>query len=318
MMRKRFGLLMAIVVSALQLPAYARGVTPYLPLNLDPEVERQIERVLILADKPVMTRPIAAATVFDALPKACEVDAVLCESVRKFLSRYMQGSGIAFASIEGSVSRGADPVMPNQHGRTEQSHYQLAGQVYAQPFDHLLISVGGGPYQGKSIATGTLLSAGFDWAQLDIGYRDHWWSPMTDSAMLISTEAPTMPSVTLSNYRPLTRLGLQYELFVARMSQTDRIVLTNGQFTRGYPKFAGIHLGIEPASSGWSLGVNRALVFGGGAAGGQSIKDLFNALLNPSKGQSTGFAGGKPIGKQEASITSQFLFPGKTPFTVYF
>ncbi len=43
--------------------ALARGVTPYLPLNLDPEVERQVERVLILADKPVMTRPIPAATV---------------------------------------------------------------------------------------------------------------------------------------------------------------------------------------------------------------------------------------------------------------
>jgi hypothetical protein len=317
MMRTRFGLLLAILLPALHLPAYARGVTPYLPLNLDPEVERQVERVLILADKPVMTRPIAAATVLDALPKACEVDAVLCESVRKFLSRYMHGSGIAFASIEGSVSSGSDPVMPNQHGRTEQSRYQLAGQVYAQPFDHLLISLGGVAYQGRAIATGTLLSAGFDWAQLDIGYRDHWWSPMTDSSMLISTEAATMPSITLSNYRPLTRLGLQYELFVAQMSHSDGIVLTNGQFTKGYPKFAGIHLGIEP-TSGWSLAVNRALVFGGGAAGGQSIQDLFNALLNPSKGQSTGFAGGKPIGKQEASVTSRFIFPGRTPFAVYF
>jgi capsule assembly protein Wzi len=134
--------------------------------------------------------------------------------------------------------------------------------------------------------------------------------------MVISTEAPTMPSITLSNYRPLTRLGLQYEFFVARMSQTDQIELTNGEFTRGFPKFAGIHLGIEPAS-GWSLAVNRALVFGGGAAGGQSIQDVLNALANPSKGQSTGFGGGKNIGKQEASITSRFIFPGKMPFAVY-
>jgi hypothetical protein len=317
MMRNRFGLMWILLLSALHLPAYARGVTPYLPLNLDPEVERQIERVLILGDKPVMTRPIAAARVLDALPKACEVDAVLCENVRKFLSRYMHGSGIEFASIEGSVSGGSNPVMPNQHGRTEQSHYQLAGAVYTQPLDHLLISMGGVAYQGRWAATGTLISAGWDWAQLDIGYRDHWWSPMTDSAMLISTEAPTMPSITLSNYRPLTRIGLQYELFVARMSQTDQIVLTNGQFTRGYPKFAGIHLGIEP-TSGWSLAVNRALVFGGGAAGGQSFQDLLNAFLNPSKGQSTGFGGGKPIGKQEASVTSRFIFPGKMPFAVYF
>jgi hypothetical protein len=317
-MIKKCGLFVLILLGALELPADARGVTPYLPLNLDPEVESQIERVLILADKPVLTRPIAAATVFDALPKACEVDAELCERVRKFLSHYMQVSGVAFASIEGSASRGSDPVMPNQHGRQEQSHYQLAGAVYAQPADHLLISLGGVAYQGgTAVATGSMISAGFDWAQLDIGYRDHWWSPMTDSAMLISTEAPTMPSITLSNYRPLTRLGLQYEVFVARMSETNQIVLTNGQLTRGYPKFAGLHFGIEP-TSGWSLAANRALIFGGGAAGGQSFTDVLNAFFNPSKSQSTGFAGGKPIGKQEASITSQFIFPGAMPFTVYF
>src|SRR5471032_3326956 len=41
--------------------------------------------------------------------------------------------------------------------------------------------------------------------------------------MLISTEATTMPTITLSNCAPLTRLGLQYELFLARMSESDRI-----------------------------------------------------------------------------------------------
>src|SRR6185437_6848537 len=68
--------------------ASARGVSPYLPLNLEPEVERKIERVLILADKPLMTRPIAAATVLDALPKACKVDPVLCKQVARYLARY--------------------------------------------------------------------------------------------------------------------------------------------------------------------------------------------------------------------------------------
>ena len=64
-----------------QMSAFARGVTPYLPLNLEPETEAQIERVLILAGKPIMRRPIAAATVLDALPKACAIDQVLCEQV---------------------------------------------------------------------------------------------------------------------------------------------------------------------------------------------------------------------------------------------
>jgi len=54
--------------------AQARGVSPYLPMQMSPQIERQIEKVLILAGKPVMRRPIAAATVLDALPRACEVD----------------------------------------------------------------------------------------------------------------------------------------------------------------------------------------------------------------------------------------------------
>ncbi|HEX4649595.1 MAG TPA: capsule assembly Wzi family protein, partial [Steroidobacteraceae bacterium] len=300
--------------------AGARGVTPYLPLNLDPQIERQVERVLILADKPVMTRPIPAAVVLDALPKACEVDAVLCERVRRFLSNYMRVSGVAFASYEAAATSGSGgkTVLPNQHGATADSHYRAAAAGYLQPSDFLLVSVGGVADEGRAVATGSMLSAGFDFAQLDIGYRDHWWSPMTDSAMLIGTEAPTMPSITLSNYRPLTRLGWHYEWFVARMSHSNDIELTNGTLTSGYPKFGGLHLAIEPVS-GWSLGAQRIIVWGGGAAGGQSFKNILKAFFNPSKAQSTGFGPNqKVIGKQEGGVSSRFIFPGRIPFSVYF
>src|ERR1700760_1442898 len=87
-------------------PLHARGVTPYLPLNLDPELEREVERVLILGDRPVMTRPIPAAMVLDALPKACALDPVLCRRVRRALKVYMQDSALEFASVEGAAVNG--------------------------------------------------------------------------------------------------------------------------------------------------------------------------------------------------------------------
>ena len=300
-------------------PLQARGVSPYLPLNLDPEVEREIERVLILGDKPVMTRPIPAAVVLDALPKACQVDPVLCARVRKFLDNYMHLSGVGFASYGVSASNGAGDktVAPNQHGEPYDSHFDVAAMGYWQPSDFVLISAGGVAYEGRVTPTGSLLSFGWDFAQLDIGWRDHWWSPMTDSAMLISTEAPTMPSVTLSNYRPLTRLGWQYEVFVARMSYTDKIELTNGELTAGYPKFSGGRLAIEPANSGWSLAASRSMTFGGGAAGGQSVSELLRAFFNPTAAQTT--KSGQPVlGKQEASLSSRFIYPGRIPFSLYF
>jgi hypothetical protein len=316
MMKQRA--LLLLLLAAAQVPVYARGVTPYLPLNLDPEAERQIERVMILAGRPVMTRPIPAAAVLDALPKACRVDLPLCERVRTFLQRYMHNMGIEFASIEGSASSGSDPVMPNQHGQTEQSRYQIAGAGYLQPSDYALLNIGAVAYEGRTTPTGSMLSLGFDWAQLDLGYRDHWWSPVSGSSMLISTEAPTMPSVTISNYDPLTSMGIEYEVFAARMSYTNKIELINGDLTSGYPRFSGLHLGIEPGLGGWSLAANRVIIFGGGAAGGQSLRNIVEAFFDPTKAQTTGFGTEQVIGKQEASLTSQFMFPGQMPFTVYF
>jgi hypothetical protein len=293
-------------------------VTPYLPLNLDPELEREVERVLILGDRPVMKRPIPAAMVLDALPKACSVDPELCRRVRRALKKYMSDSALEFASIQGTaVSGDSKIVIPNEYGQTVQSQWQAAGAGFIQPSDYLLINLGGVAYDGRQKATGSYLSLGFDWAQLDLGYRDHWWSPMTDSAMLASTEAPSAPGVTISNWRPLTRLGWHYEVFVERLSHTDNIELTNGELTAGYPKYSGGLLGIEPANSGWSFSANRIMMFGGGAAGGQSVGELFKAFFNPSAGQTT--SSGQPVlGKQMASITSRLLYPGRVPFSLYF
>ncbi|HEV2270411.1 MAG TPA: capsule assembly Wzi family protein [Steroidobacteraceae bacterium] len=320
---KKTALLLAATCIASQGAAHALGVTPYLPLNLDPDVESQVERVLILGDEPVMTRPIPAALVLEALPKACKVDRPLCESVQRYLNRYMQTTGVEFTSLSAAATSGSSKiVLPNQHGEKAQSPYEVAGAAYLQPNSYTLLNVGGVAYQGRATPTGTMLSLGFDWAQLDIGWRDHWWSPMTDSAMLISTESPTMPSITLSNYRPLTRLGLQYETFIARMSESDRIELPlNGpipELTRGYPKIGGIRVSIEPVS-GWALSAQRVVIWGGGAAGGQSFTDILKAMFRPGAAQVTGTGGpNSAIGKQEASLTSRFIFPGRIPFSAYF
>ena len=167
-------LITAWLIVTLPAVALGRGVTPYLPLNLEPEIERDIERIMVLADAPVMTRPIAAAAVFDALPKACAVDTPMCKRVRRFLARYMHPSGISYASAQAGSSNGADIAIPNAHGQDTKSHWELDGQAYYQPSDYILASAGVVAYAGKTTPTGTVLSLGFDRAQLDLGYRDHW------------------------------------------------------------------------------------------------------------------------------------------------
>ena len=147
-------------VAILPQVADARGVSPYLPLNLSPEIERQIERVLILADKPVLTRPIAAATVLDALPKACKKDVVLCENVRRYLNTYMRRAAITHASIEGAAAKSSSTTIPNSHGMPFDSKWQASVSGFYQPSDYALLNVGGLAYDGEPKATGSFLSLG--------------------------------------------------------------------------------------------------------------------------------------------------------------
>src|SRR5687768_8773921 len=93
----------AVAAGLLSGEAMAQGPSPYLPLNLSPEIERQIDQVLLLAGRPIVRRPMAAATVLDALPDACRIDALLCERVRAYLSSYTGRYGITHASVEGAA-----------------------------------------------------------------------------------------------------------------------------------------------------------------------------------------------------------------------
>jgi hypothetical protein len=307
---------------------------------MSPQMERQIERVLILADKPVMSRPIAAATVLDALPQACRIDRVLCGQVRAFLTRYMRKVNVDQASIEGASADADVPgAIPNTYGARNDTAWLASVGAHWQVHDHIIVSAGAVAYEDVTVAneepddyevnpTGSFVSIGFDWAQLDVGYRPHWFSPFTDSAMLISTEAQTLPSVTLSNYRPLTSWGVTYEVFLAEMEPSDRIGFGNNCIPRappqpgetctsGRPRLGGMRIGFQP-TPGWSLSANRVLQFGGGKREG-SFTDFLRASLQPSKYDNRGETqgGGTEFGNQLASFTSRFIFPGSTPFAAY-
>ena len=312
----KIGVAAACLLVAAAQPVLGAGVSSYLPLNLEPEMERQLERVLILADEPILKRPFAVALVEDALPQACKVDKPLCTKVKKYLERYSRDYALTHASAAGAITHGADVTVPNEYGLPSRSGWDLSAQGYVQPNDYVLLSGGGVSYEGRTAATGTMLSLGFNWAQLDLGYRPHWLSPLTDSSTLISTEAPTMPSLTLSNYEPLTRLGFQYEFFLEKMQQTggDSVpgnnILYDDVASHGTPHLFGAQFSIEPFP-GWSFGVNRLLQYGGGSGLPDSGSFLLRDFFKPSGLSQT-------QGNQQASYVSRFIFPGKTPFAVYF
>jgi hypothetical protein len=229
----------------------------------------------------------------------------------------MKSAGVTHASVGVAAHTDDRTALPNRHGMPSDSAYDLSASVHWQPNAHLLISGGLLSYETETVPTGTVASFGVEHAQLDIGFREHWFSPMTDSAMLIGSQAQTMPSVTLSSYAPMTRWGLRYEFFVAEMSESNRIAFGGG-FTSGNPRLAGIHLSIEPLP-GWAIGFNRIMQYGGGNRT-SSFGDLLDAFFRPNENDNTGTGGNvdEEFGNQAASITSSFLVPGDVPFSVYF
>ncbi|HEV8332282.1 MAG TPA: capsule assembly Wzi family protein [Steroidobacteraceae bacterium] len=315
-LQTRAGIL--LLATALGFPglAAARGVSPYLPLNMSPEIERQIEQVLLFAGRPIVRRPIAAATVLDALPDACKVDEALCNRVRRYLNRYMDHYGVTHASIEAAATEDSDRTRPNSWGMSEEDTWAASASAYYQPSDYALVQLGGIAYPDVTDPTGSMLSLGFQYAQLDIGFRDHWWSPMSDSSMLIGTQARTMPGVTLSNYTPIGKLGLRYEAFIAEMSRIDDIAF-EGRTTSGRPRLAGLQVEMSPVR-GWSLSASRLLQYGGGERD-HSLSGLFHAFFQPSSYDTISDAGtSTEFGNQTAALTSSFVFPAANPFSVYF
>lgn len=313
---RRPALLMLLALPALLAagPA-AAAVSAYLPLNLSPELESRVERVLVLAGAPVMTRPIRVATVLDALPAACARNRSLCRQVRRDLAPYLAAVGLTGAGVEAAVTDSNKLPQPNQHGAPMSTHWQAYASGYARFGDHALLSAGAVGYAGRVTATGTMASLGGSRAQLDLGFRDHAWSPFRLGNMLIGTEAPTMPSATLSNVLPLTRAHLRYELFLARMSHSDRIVYKD-TLVSGYPELFGFHLEVEPAP-GWSLAVNRLMQFGGGPRP-HSLHDLFRTFFNPAKYDNfSGLAGRQQFGNEEFAVSSSLVVPVRMPMSVY-
>ncbi len=308
----RAAALLACLLSAQALA----GASAYLPVNLAPELESRVERLLVLAGVPVMTRPIRVEVVLAALPAACERDKLLCRQVRRGLAPYLAAAAVTHAHVEVAATERNALTQADQHGAPMDTAWEADASGIARFGEHVLLGAGGVAYQGRFTPTGTMLSLGGDRAQFDLGYRDHWWSPLRLGSMLIGTEAATMPSATISSAAPLTRLHMRYELFLASMSYSQRIAFHNGLIA-ARPELFGFHVEVEPAP-GWSLGASRLLQFGGGARP-HSWHDLLRAFINTTRYENTTTQLNidQEFGNQQFAVSSSLVLPLRMPMSLY-
>lgn len=299
----------------------ARAGSLYLPVQLSPEIEARIERLFVVANMAIIKRPIPIKQVNIALERAEKSDPALVSSIRRYLDRYTNRAGITHLSIEAGAFDGADSQSFNNRGLDTGSTYQISANGYVVVNDFIAVNGGGIAGQRDSGAKdefleGSFVSLGWDYLQADIGYRSHWLGPFQESDMLISSHASAMPGVTVSNPIPLPWLGIQYEFFLAQMSESDdiRSGLTENQRVQGNPKLAGFHLSLSPWP-GFAIGANRLMQFGG-ADRDQSLSGFYNAFFNVKESENVGVSG-NDFGNQLTSITTRYTFAGEFPISIY-
>jgi len=299
----------------------AKGVSPYLPLKLDNLIELEIERVVSISQMPSLSKPYHIATVYQYLKKVEKSHPSLFGRVNNYIKRFKKQGGLTHRKVELAHSNDKSDQI-NNRGIAQDVNLSSSFSAFYQ-FNEYIIANAGGTLnkQSKFIPHQSYISLGYEYLQLDIGYREHWLSPMQESATIISTNAEPALSATISNVTPITDWNIKYELSVGRLEEMEGIEF-DGVKSKGRPGFLTMHASLQPFDW-WTLGVNRSFVFGGGERD-INFSTVWKAIIDPVSGDNCGGESdlqdcNKESGNQVASITSKFDFSigDNFPLSIY-
>ncbi|MDO6428079.1 capsule assembly Wzi family protein [Thalassotalea sp. 1_MG-2023] len=303
--------------------AHAKGVSPYLPLKLDPIVELEIERLVSVTGLPTLIKPYQIVTVNRYLQQVKHTHPMLYSRLHTYIKRYKKQKAVTHFSAEISEDFGDSDAfaLHNKRGQNSSDNYRFSFASFYQYNSYLIVNSGGSFFQGSAVPHNTFVSLGWDELQLDFGYREHWLAPHHDSSLLLSTQAEPPLTLTLSNVTPFTDWQLKYEMSFGLLNSVDNILFEQERYS-GKPGFLTMHLSVQ-LFDWWTLGGNRTMMFGGGKRS-IAFKDVWNAVIDPVNSDNCGGDGtslqdcDQEVGNQIASITSRFDFSlGDFPVSLF-
>jgi hypothetical protein len=321
---KSSNLFYLLILYFININSFAKGPSPYLPLQVDPLIELELNRLATLAKLPILTKPYHASTIDNYLTRIADSHPTLYKRISTYLKRYKKETALTHASAEINYANTKNIPLANSRGQMADANYQVEFSGFWQANQYLIINGGGLYYEGGDyIPTNTFVSIGIDVFQVDIGYREHWMSPFQDSAVLFSTQAKPPLNVTISNPTLITDFNIKYEMSLGILDEHDGI-----RFDRDKPNISGepalltMHLSAQPFDW-WTIGFNRTLMFGGDEK--VTTRDIWNAIIDPVNSDNCGGDGttlqdcSEEFGNQQASITNKFdLNWFDMPFSFYY
>jgi hypothetical protein len=310
-----------ILLSAL----LAMGVSAHTPIGDRQHHDR--ERLVALADVPTIKKPLSDALVAAYAPR---IAASHPELYARLMRTRPEGERPAIELREltvegggyGEQSSGWHQPLPNERGRTANGVVAARARALLRLHAQALVSLDATlRRRGEDYRVdfpNTCLSLGWPWLQADLGFRDHWLSPADDSAIALSTNAISSPSITIANTLPLTKARFNYELVYSRLEETDQIWF-EGAPHEGRPRLVAVHLSAAPWS--WlAIGGNRMMQFGGGPREPVTLGEILRAFFFPNRydNVTSGGSRDKEFGNQLGSLVFAANYRiGRIPLRVY-
>lgn len=294
--------------------------TAYLPIGADHHLQLQIDRLFVLTRGNPMRKPYAIKEIERALEGIQQAKPALYQSISRQLDRYRGEQKISRMGITARLSSGEDQSLANQRGLKSGEHIQGVLETVWRPNNFIVVQ-SGMDYRvnsGDLVPFNTFFAVSKGKLQLDIGYKEHWYSPFKFSSLLISSNANIGPSVSLSTIAPVVNWWhLNVDLFYTRLDKVNKGINYRNELHDGSPHLLGTHLSIEPVE-GWKLGFNRILQFGGGPRK-VSMGDIVKGFIDPATNDNsyTQEEQDTELGDQIASITSSYRFNKGFPIEIY-
>jgi hypothetical protein len=294
--------------------------TAYLPIGADNYLQNQVDHLFLLTGGNPMKKPYSIANIDRALNQIENTHPSLYQAVNNGLEPYRGSGSISRAGLVARVSADQDMPIANQRGLSSDEYLQAFAEGAWRPNDSTVVQAGVEYRADASALVPYNTFVGFSKGnlQLDLGYREHWYSPFSFSSQLISNNAEMGPSITLSTVSPIQRFWqAKVELFYTRLDKVKNGIRYLDQWYDGSPHLIGTHLSISPTKS-WTLGFNRMLQFGGGPRE-VSTGDIVNAFFNPVKHDNS-FSEDEittEFGDQMASVTTSYQLNRGMPIEIY-
>ena len=319
----KFKLIKAAVLASFISCAFSLSATPtaYLPIGMDAQLDHQLDTLFALTSGTPMAKPYRLTEVEAALTKLQDSQPSLVSAIRAKIKPYQGSDNITRVGVKLRADGDKPTKLANQRGVSSDEWGQVFFEGIWRPNDYTLVQVGADyrAKQNKFTNYNSFVSFAGDDLQLNIGYKEHWFSPFKQSAQIISTNARTSPSISIGMVAPAHNWwNFDFEFYYSELESVKKGILYQNELHDGTPRLAGTHISLEPVN-GWKIGLNRMMQFGGGPRE-VGFGDIVDAFFDPAGNDNADkVEGGRDneLGDQYVTITSSINFDWGMPAEFY-